>query len=337
MRSNTKHILLGAVMAIALFCSLGFYDVERFTDSTVHYFGTDNDVSWQFDGTNLELFAAAADTPWAIGGTSYGFDITYSFETEGTIAIDYDGDSIALSDTISLVIGSDSDWTISCGVTKILQLTPVGDETYGVYIGADTAGADFKLFGAVTTDHLTYDASVGTLTMQSTSDSTASTTSIKPIYLKSILAGVNGAGGRAEFHTYTNVALGQWCQALKGYMQFDTGGSVAGLGSAITAEVKFPGELIVGGTYAGLDIQLVTTENGDHTSTTDCFQWMQISGNSTATLSWEESAYLFIIKGLTDTLGSIFDVNSTPTCDATLRILVGTTPYYILLSDSPTS
>jgi len=66
-------------------------------------------------------------------------------------------------------------------------------------------------------------------------------------------------------------------------------------------------------------------------------QWFQVSGDQTATDDWEDNGYFMIIKGLTDNAGNIFDTNTTPSTDATLRILIGTTPYYILLSNSPTS
>lgn len=335
---STKHILLGLVIATLLFCSFGFYDSDTFSDGTLQYFGSGRDVSLEFDGTNFELFSTAtADMPWAIGGTSYGFDITIYFETEGTIDIDYDGDNMTFSDTISLVFGTDSDWTIGCGTTKILQLTPVGDETYAVYIGADTAGADLKLFGALTGEYLLYDSSAGTLNLVSSSASDAGGTSIRPLYVQSTMTGVGGVGGRSEFKTSFNVAMGTWVNAAKAYLAIGDSGSTSGLASALLGEIQLPGALTVGGTYAALELEIVTQENGDATSTTDCFQYMQISGDDTATASWDASSYLFIIKGLTDATGNVFDTDTTPTCDATLRILVGGTPYYILLSSSPTS
>ena len=339
---STKHILLGAVMAIVLICSLGFYDSDTFSDGTKQYFGSGLDVSLEFDGTNFELFAAAADTPWAIGGTTYGFDTTYYFETAGTIVLDYDADSVTFSDAISLVIGTDSDWTISCGVTKILQLTPVGDETYAIYVGADTAGADLKIFGADTGEYAHYDSSAGSLLLYSTSTSTSGSTSIQPVYSYSEMTGTAGVGGRANFHLLVSARLGGWANALKGYIDFDTDGAVVGLGSAILGEMRLPvGSLNTlgggNGTYGVLELELVTQSGGTTGGIPVSMQYMQVSGNSTATADWEDSGYIWDIKGLTDAAGNIFDTNTTPTCDATLRIKIGSTAYYILLSNSPTS
>lgn len=56
-------------------------------------FGTtgSGDVRFEFDSANFNMTAAAADTPWAIGGTAAGFDVTYYHESVGTIFVDYDG------------------------------------------------------------------------------------------------------------------------------------------------------------------------------------------------------------------------------------------------------
>lgn len=56
-------------------------------------FGTTGtgDAQLGFDGTNLELLATAADTPFHIGGTAAGFDTTYYYKTAGTITFDWDG------------------------------------------------------------------------------------------------------------------------------------------------------------------------------------------------------------------------------------------------------
>lgn len=337
-----NYILLGAVMAIVLFCSLGFYDSDTFSDGTLQYFGSGRDVSLEFDGTNFELFAIAADTPWAIGGTSYGFDITIYFETEGTIATDYDGDSMTFSDTISLVFGSDGDWTIGSSTTKILQLTPLGDETYAIYVGADTAGADLKIYGADTGEYFHYDSSAGSLLLYSTSDSTAGGTSIQPVYSYMEMTGEGGVGGRANFHTFISAKMAGWCNALKGYIDFDTDGCVTGLASAIVGEMRLPAtnlyELTGGkGQYAVLEMEIVTQASGTTGGIPVMFQYMGISGDETACDEWDDRGYIWWIQGLKDAAGNIFDTNTTPTCDATLRIRINATDYYILLSNSPTS
>jgi len=82
-------------------------------------------------------------------------------------------------------------------------------------------------------------------------------------------------------------------------------------------------------------MELVTQNTGTTGGRPVAFQWMQVSGDSTATSDWEDNGYLMIIKGLEDAEGNIFDTDTDPTVDATLRILIGSTPYYIMLTNDP--
>jgi len=213
-----------------------------------------------------------------------------------------------------------------------------GTSTFGgvINVGADDTGYDVTFYGATASNYLLWDESLNRLDVYSTSASTDGGTSVQPIYMYSVMTGDAGVGGRACFHLYTEADLGGWANALKGYFDIGASGSVSGLGSAIVAEMRFPGEAVSTGSYGVLEIELVTQASGTFSSPV-AMQWMQVSGDATATASWEDSGYIWIIKGLTDDTGNIFDSDTNPTCDATLRILIGDTPYYILLSDSPTS
>lgn len=113
------------------------------------------DVYFQFDGTNFEQFAQAADTPWIIGAVVAGFDITYYFETAGTIAIDYDGDIMTLSKDMSLGFGDTPDWTVNFDDSVDDQLifltagttcTADTDPMFEIIVGA-TPDADQQVFG----------------------------------------------------------------------------------------------------------------------------------------------------------------------------------------------
>jgi len=87
------------------------YDV-RLQDSDILFFGDAEDVDITFDGTDFIIDANSADEGFKIGGTATGFDITYYFETAGTITTDYDGDVMAFSDQMGLVFGSNADASI---------------------------------------------------------------------------------------------------------------------------------------------------------------------------------------------------------------------------------
>ncbi len=81
-------------------------------DSPIQLGTTAGDVVLQFNGTNLILDASTASEGWLIGDTSTGFDMTYYFETAGTVAYSYTGDTVTFSDQMALVFGSNADASI---------------------------------------------------------------------------------------------------------------------------------------------------------------------------------------------------------------------------------
>jgi hypothetical protein len=127
----------------------------RWNDNGILYLGSGDDVSQSFDGTNFEIFAAAADTPMALGGTSYGFDLTYYFETAGTASFDYDGDDVTLSDAISLRLGDSQDIGMRFDGTDFVISTIASDE--GFKVGSAADGFDLTYYwedaGTITTDY----------------------------------------------------------------------------------------------------------------------------------------------------------------------------------------
>jgi len=152
---------LGLVIGFLLVLGMGAaYDKTYQTHNRIYeddygiYFGSDSDVTLEFDGTNFELFAAAVDTPFVIGSTSYGFDITYYFEDAGTIAIDFDGDCITISDGMAINIGgtpatdgvlswdntnAEVDLTTATGSIHFTA-SAVPDAQYGFEVGSTIAG-----------------------------------------------------------------------------------------------------------------------------------------------------------------------------------------------------
>lgn len=139
-----------------------FTDVDiQLDDASLLYLGTGGDATLQFDGTNLELFALAADTPFAVGSTSAGFDLTYYFETAGQFRSDYDGDFINLTDDMDLRFGtgasSDGDFQISSNSSNVLTIGQVVGGTGTMAIGADGTGIDTVFYSDTAGDNVTWD------------------------------------------------------------------------------------------------------------------------------------------------------------------------------------
>lgn len=174
------------------------------------------------------------------------------------------------------------------------------------------------------TDHL--------IEAYSTSSSTSGSNSVESVYVKSTMTGAGGVGGRARFHTYTTVALGGWCNALKGYMEFGASGRTTGLASAIVAEMKLPSEnLGSGGAYFPLEVEYVAAGNalvtagglsGNHAG----FIWCQASGDDDG--DFDDNGFFMHVKGLTAGAGHLLSAtNQTLKCG-----LSGATTRYLFLS-----
>lgn len=244
----------------------------------------------------------------------------------------------------------------SGGPTASAVLYP---STYGIDVGVDGAGYDVKFFGDTASAYVLWDQSTDDLIfagaarqimgttgtplvltagspifdLYSTCASTSGSTSAEPFYVKSVMTGTGGVGGRARFHLYTTAALGGWANALKAYAEFGTSGKVTGLASAFCAELKLPNENMgSGGAYYALELEhvsagtsLVTAGSlsGNHTG----FMYMAASGDADG--DFDDHGYLFTVTGLTSGSGHLFYANKSVPFDAYLKIGVGTATYYL--------
>lgn len=172
------------------------------------------------------------------------------------------------------------------------------------------------------------------------STSTDTDDSIRPIYMRHTVLGVGGVGHRAEFHTRCDTVLGTWCNALKGYWEWDnaagtgTSGRTTGLSSAICAELKMPDAAVGTGHYYPLEVEFVGQTNsgpGVHHG----FITMRASGTLT---NFDDYGFLFDIQGVSPAVNHMIDdamtEDTSPAINATMRIQVGTTTWYIPLSDT---
>ena len=171
---------------------------------------------------------------------------------------------------------------------------------------------------------------VPTVDLYTTSASTNGSTSVESFYAKIVMTGAAGVGGRGRFHMTTNVALGGWSNALKGHVEYGATGKTAGLGSAVLAEMALSAGT-VDGTYAPLESELVLG-SGASTGTETSFMYMAASGADVATM--DTSGDLFKLDGLTVNSGKLFQVNTAADATHALRIDIGGTKYYIMLTDT---
>lgn len=236
---------------------------------------------------------------------------------------------------------------LTAGSTAMLSTT---SQTLKCRLGTQGSGADRYMVFSQMTDGLGFGNSstamdLGTSTTKraieiyTTSASTSTGTSVRPIYMLHEATGTGGVGHRAEFHTRCNVVLGTWSNALKGYWEWDnaagdgTGGRSTGLSSAVCAELKMPDAAVSTGHYYPLELEFVGQTNsgpGVHHG----FITMRASGTLT---NFNASGFVFDFQGITPGSGAMIDTDPANKTDgnveATMKIQVGTTTYYIPLWD----
>jgi len=172
--------------------------------------------------------------------------------------------------------------------------------------------------------------SVGSTAIYNTSASTSGSSSVEPLYFKSVMTGAGGVGGRARFHLYTNVALGGWSNALKAYTEYGASGNTTGLGSAFCAEIALSAGTTAG-TYAPLESELVLG-SGAQTGTATSFLYMAVSGADKTTM--DDNGFLFELSGVTAGAGDLYDTSATAgTGDATLKVRINGETKYLLIAD----
>lgn len=169
------------------------------------------------------------------------------------------------------------------------------------------------------------------IAVYTTSGSTDAGTSVAPIYMEHTMTGIGGVGGRAHFYMTTNVALGGWSNALKGQVVYGASGRTTGLGSAVCVEMTMSAGTS-SGTYAPLEIELNMGASGVCGTATSL---MYLSVNDAAATTFQASGYLMNIQGLgAATTTEIFQENTAAAATHALRILIGSTPYYIMLTSA---
>ena len=300
-----------------------------------------NSNAFTGDGKYVGLWVLQSKT-----GTLQPFD--YGVEIENSAATT--GIQIGTATTgINLAGTNTTGISISGQNTTAIDITGGGAVTTGIDIGTAVTGLTFT--GGYTTAAIQLGTSGSKITLaaagdyaidiNTTSASTDTGTSVQPVHMISTMTGVGGVGGRALFEMDTEVVLGGWANALKGYTDFGTNGSVTGLGSAIVAEMRMPAKTLTAGTYAPLEIELVTQANGATGGTPVSFIYAELVGaDATAKTDMATTGSVFNFAGMEDAAGGMWEaeVVGAGNVDFThvLKILINGTSYYIGLNTAKT-
>ena len=121
---------------------------------------------------------------------------------------------------------------------------------------------------------------------------------------------------------------------IKGIIDYKDNGYAYGDCAPLSSELILPDSSFGQGQYAGIETQIGvgSSSNFGGTGAPVAFIRMKVYGT---VLNFEEKGYLFDIKGIgAATAGEIFDTCTAAASSHALKILIGTTPYYIMLQDN---
>lgn len=134
----------------------------RFTDSDFLIFGTGSDVTIAWDGTDLDILAAADDSVIKFGNGTENFDVHLMGQTND-IVFDASADQLIVQDSTTVAFGTGSDITVAWDGTDldILQAAVNSSIKWGI----DGAGIDQVWYGDTASTNMTWDQSADSLIM----------------------------------------------------------------------------------------------------------------------------------------------------------------------------
>lgn len=135
---------------------------ETFTDSTMLYFGTGNDIGMTWDGSTFVVSQAAANSQIQWGASGTGIDHVFYGDTAGCdLTWDQSADSLLFADDAKLAIGTGSDIVFSWDATRlnVTQATANSEIRWGV----DGAGIDQRWYGDTASSYALWDQSADAL------------------------------------------------------------------------------------------------------------------------------------------------------------------------------
>ncbi len=269
---------------------------------------TDGAVLWVGNATRQ------ADFKWWAGTGS-----TYANFSQTASEIDFVGLVTEWDDASYAKFGTDADWSIYSSTAKQLDIVPtVTDESPIVNLGADTTGADLKLFAATTGDYVLWDASNETLNFVDTGISlgdadailfgdpagtgdfslSATTNVLSVAQVVSgtgeIYVGVDGKGLDTTFFGETASSYAKWDQDAATNGGLLVNNAVISIGDQIVADT---GTIAVGADGAGIDVTFYGEEAGDY------LKWDATGASKLILNGADSSGTLFSITGI-DTTGN---------------------------------
>lgn len=138
----------------------------------------------------------------------------------------------------------------------------------------------------------------------------------------------------AKFVIKSEFLLGTWANAVEASINFGSNGAVLGIAGTISADMILPNRTFPSGEYTTMHLSFGPQASSAWNATLNPVSFMVLENWGTAT-EFDDKAFLMNIKGLNEGTGQLFSAGATGTTVAgTLKIRIGSTTYYLMLSSA---
>lgn len=197
---------------------------------------------------------------------------------------------------------------------------PYGDAEQGLHLGTNGSKNTLVASAPYMSIYDTTSATSGSLrSMYISQTHTAAATTSQTEALKVLIT--------------SDVKTGAWCNAITAALDYSTNGAAHGEAGPLYAELTVPNSSLERGELYGLGIGIGVGASSSWASAGPV-SFIKFDTWGTV-LHFEENGYLFHLSGIGDaTAGEIFDTCTAGAASHALKILIGSTPYYIMLQDN---
>lgn len=282
-------------------------------------------------GVKITGACSTAALQMGVSGTPAGDFIWYGTTALHKVLFDADGDTNGAvyigADTKGLLFNLYGD-TTGCGVFW----NPSTDTNGTLSIGATggSKGVDLVAYGATSGCSMAWDQSADQLLVTQTN---AATTGVeRSIVISQTHTGVGASAEVGSFTLTTNTIAGTYINALFGKLDLATTGGVAGLAGVVCGELTMPGGAIAGGvgTYAVFEAEINCPTSYSATVPIHVFS---INAWGAAVTQFDQYGYLFDLTGVTSGAGNIWYDNqkAAPAVEEFVRVKTPSGVRYLAL------
>jgi hypothetical protein len=167
--------------------------------------------------------------------------------------------------------------------------------------------------------------------------STAASGTSRNTYLRHYIAGQGGDGECLRaFTTVDGVSVAGGAHGGQVSLSFANGGSIAGLGAAMRHTLQVPNAALpANGTYAATQSEISCDGSSSAVAavTEMAFHRFSNAGDATGLAKVDSKAYLFSLQGFEVNTGKVVQTKSNAAVSHTIKILIGSTPYWLMVSN----